>query len=181
MKLDKINQYFERIPEQFKDKVAQFGVPSGLEYEDGTSVAYVAAIQEFGAPAASIPPRPFLRPTVAEDKDKWVKFVASKIPDVQSGKITADTVLLGVGAIAIADIQSTIASINSPPLSPVTVLLRKWKKQGRKVTGKTVGEAAKAVADGVDVGTDNKPLNATGYLISSIRNAVNTKDGDFKA
>ncbi len=181
MNLDKITKALDRLPDQFKDRVAQFGVPQGLEYEDGTSVAYVAAIQEFGAPEAKIPPRPFLRPSIAQDKDKWVKILEAQIPKVQAGQITADQALLGVGAVAVGDIQAMIASINSPPLSPITVLLRKWRKQGKTISGKTVGEAAQAIAAGVDPGSDNKPLNDTGYLMSSIRNAVNDKDGEFKA
>jgi hypothetical protein len=35
-------------------------------YPDGTPVALVAAVQEFGSPSNGIPPRPFMRPAVAE-------------------------------------------------------------------------------------------------------------------
>ena len=38
-------------------------------YQDGTPVAYVAAIQEFGHGA--IPPRPFMRPTIAQQRQAW--------------------------------------------------------------------------------------------------------------
>ena len=62
--LDKIKATLDRVPEEFDGMVAQVGFPSGINYEDGTNVAYVATIQEFGAPEANIPPRPFMRPTV---------------------------------------------------------------------------------------------------------------------
>ena len=61
----------ERAPKEFENMVAQVGIPSGIQYEDGTDVAFVAAIHEFGAPAANIPARPFIMPTVAEQKDQW--------------------------------------------------------------------------------------------------------------
>ena len=69
LNLDKIKATLERIPEEFEGMVAQVGFPSGINYEDGTSVAYVAAIQEFGAPAVNNPPRPFMQPTVKAKKD----------------------------------------------------------------------------------------------------------------
>ena len=53
------------------------GFFAGSNYEDGTSVAYVAAIQEFGTTEAGanglviIPPRPFMRNTIANNKAQW--------------------------------------------------------------------------------------------------------------
>lgn len=179
--LSKIRMRLERIPEQFTGQVAQIGVPAGLAYEDGTSIAYVAAIQEFGAPEVKIPPRPFIMPTVAQQKDAWVDVMAHMVPKVGDGSATAFDVLDGVGRIAATDIQVQIAGISSPALSPVTVLLRKWRKGGKTITGKTVGQAAAAIAAGVDPGSDNKPLNDTGLLIASIRNAVNKEGAEFIA
>ena len=37
------------------------GVPSGDAEADGTSVAMIAAVHEYGSPAHGIPERPFLR------------------------------------------------------------------------------------------------------------------------
>lgn len=179
LKLDKVAAYLNRIPKEFDKQVAQIGIPQGPQYEDGTSVAYVAAIQEFGAPAVSIPPRPFFRPTIAEKKAEWVAVMKQMVPKVGAGSATAFDVLDTVGRVAVADIQVAIAGVNSPSLSPITVLLRKWKKDGRTITGKTVGEAAAAIAAGVDPGGDNKPLNATGLLIASVHNAVNKPGAEF--
>ena len=75
--------------------------------------------------------------------------------------------------------QQAIAEVYAPPLSPITVLLRKWKKDGRTITGKTVGEAAAAIKAGEDPGGDDKPLNATGLLIASMHNAVNATGAEF--
>ncbi|MFK2876894.1 hypothetical protein [Rhodanobacter hydrolyticus] len=161
--------------------VAQVGFPQGLEYEDGTPVAYVAAIQNFGAPAVGIPKRPFIEPAISDHKQDWVRLMGHGARKVGEGSLSAFDVLDGVGRMAVGDIQEEIASITSPELSPITVLLRKWMKEGRTITGKTVGEAAQAIEDGVDPGTDDKPLNATGFLIASVRNAVNKADAEFEA
>lgn len=179
LNLDKIRARLERVPKEFNQQVAQIGIPQGPQYEDGTSVAYVAAIQEFGAPAVSIPARSFFRPTIAEKKAEWVGVMKQMVPKVGDGSASAFDVLDTVGRVAVADIQTTIAGVNAPALSPITVLLRKWKKDGRTITGKTVGEAAAAIAAGVDPGDDDKPLNATGLLIASIHNAVNRPGAEF--
>lgn len=177
--LDKINARLSNVPRQFEGKVAQFGFPKGAEYEDGTSVAYVAAIQNYGAPEVGIPPRPFMEPTVKDHQAEWVKLLAAGVKKVGDGGLTAFDVLDGVGRMAVADIQEEIAHISEPALSQVTVLLRKWRKEGRTITGKTVGEAAAAIAAGVDPGSDNKPLNDSGLMIASVRNAVNKDGGEF--
>src|SRR5574337_16110 len=92
--LDKINRRLE----DFKDKVIQAGVLGGT-YEDGTNIAYVAAIQEFGSPEANIPPRPFMRSTVAERRKEWSRLMSEGIAAVAAGAITADAVMERVGSL----------------------------------------------------------------------------------
>lgn len=184
LNLSKVTARLEKIPKEFDGKIAQVGFPAGVAYEGGTSVAYVAAIQEFGAPEVKIPPRPFFRPAIKQNSDEWAKTLARMVPAVGEGQATADDVLQAVGMQASADIQSQIAQVTSPALSPITVLLRKWRKDGRKITGKTVGEAAAEIAKGdagEDPGGDNKPLNDSGLLIASVRNAVASPGSEFKA
>lgn len=149
--LDKIRATLERVPEEFEGMVAQIGFPSGINYEDGTSVAYVAAIQEFGAPAVGIPPRPFMQPTVKEKKDTWVKTIEKSLPKVALGEMSAFDVLDLVGIQAAADIQTKISSIYTPPNAPATI-------------------RAKGSA---------KPLIDTGLMLASVQNAVNTTGAEF--
>ena len=179
LNLDKIRARLDRIPREFDKQVAQIGIPQGPQYEDGTPVAYVAAIQEFGAPAVSIPARPYFRPTITAKKAEWVGVMKQMLPTVSKGDASAFDVLDTVGRVAVADLQQAIAEVYAPPLSPITVLLRKWKKDGRTITGKTVGEAAAAIKAGEDPGGDDKPLNATGLLIASMHNAVNAPGSEF--
>lgn len=151
LNLDKIRATLERVPEEFENMVAQIGFPSGINYEDGTSVAYVAAIQEFGAPAVGIPARPFMQPTVNEKKDTWVKTIEKSLPKVALGKMSAFDVLDLVGIQAAADIQTKISSIYTPPNAPATI-------------------RAKGSA---------KPLIDTGLMLASVQNAVNTTGSEF--
>ena len=177
----KVNAALSRLPKQFTGKQAQIGWPEGKQYPDGTPVAYIAAIQNFGVPERGLPPRPILKPTVDQNKDRWGKLSEKLVRDVANGNLDAVDALDTLGRVAAMDMQVAIAQINEPALSPVTVLLRKWRKAGRTITGKTVGEAVQAIADGVDPGSDNKPLNDTGYLIASVTHGVGSPDGNFKA
>lgn len=152
LNLEKIKATFDRVPDEFENMVAQIGFPSGINYEDGTSVAYVAAIQEFGAPAVKIPARPFMQPTVRQKKDEWVKIVSKYLPQVVLGKKTAFDVLDLVGRVAAADIKTTISSIYSPPNAPATI-----KRKG-----------------------SSKPLIDTGLMLASVQNAVNKADSEFR-
>jgi hypothetical protein len=139
------------IHKQFSDRVVQVGFPKGANYEDGTPVAYVAAIQEFGAPAAKIPPRPFFAPAIKDNEVKWVKSIRGGIVQVTKGNMTADGVLEAVGLVAVGDVQASIEAVNSPPLAPATIK-----------------------AKGFD-----KPLQDTGLMLASVSSKVTNKGEDF--
>lgn len=151
LNLDKIKATLESAPKEFENLVAQVGFPSGVNYEDGTSVAYVAAIQEFGAPEVKIPPRPFIQPTVKAKKEEWTKIISKSVPKVVLGKATAFDVLDLVGRVASADIKETISKVTTPPLSPITI-----KRKGSA-----------------------KPLIDTGLMLATVQNAVNKTGSDF--
>lgn len=151
LNLEKIKVALNRVPDEFNGLVAQIGFPSGNNYPDGTSVAYVAAIQEFGAPAAGIPPRPFIRPTVKEKKDQWVKGLTKSVVKVAEGKMSAFEALSLVGIQAAADIQTKITTIYSPPNAESTI--------------KAKGSA--------------KPLIDTGYMHASVQSGVNQAGSEF--
>lgn len=158
---------------EFDGQVAKVGWFESAQYEDGTPVAFVATIQEFGAPAARIPPRPFFRPTIDEKSQEWVDSVAKGARAVAAGRLSATQVLEAVGQKAAGDVRYTISRVNSPALSPVTLLLRKWRREGKRITGKTVGAAAAAVAAGADVsGVPSDPLRDSGYMLATLTSVV---------
>ena len=173
--LAKINAVLSRIPEQFNGKEAKVGwFPAQYATGDHPYVAYVAMIQEMGAPEVGIPARPFIRPAIEKHQSEWVQTMADGAKGVLHGMITADAVLTGVGAKAVNDIKTQISLGDVEPLSPVTLVLRKWRREGVPITGKTVGEAAAAykadpsIIDGVNA----DPLRDTGLLSASVTNVV---------
>lgn len=170
----KIRAKLDGIADGFTDQVAKVGFFDGHAYEDGTPVAYVAAIQEYGSPEAGIPPRPFMRPTVEAQTATWSKHIGDGMRQVVRGKLTAEDVLDGVGALAANDVKKRIASNQVAPLSPTTLVLRKWRREGRVITGKTVGEAAAAYAEDPSIisGVPADPLQDTGFLIAEVLHTV---------
>lgn len=90
-------------------------------YPDGTPVAYVAAIQEFGSPKNNIPQRSFMRTSMEEKRAEWIDLLQRGANRVMSGQFGADQMLGGFGMKAAGDVREKIASIESPPLKDATV------------------------------------------------------------
>lgn len=139
-------------------------------YPDGRPVAAVAAGNEFGIASRSIPPRPFMRPTVAEKKSQWRQVAAGLAKRVLAGQMTAYDAMDTLGGVIEGDISKTIASVTQPPLSQITLGARKYREQGKKVTGATIGEIARKLAEGkLDVsGVSDKPLVDTSVMIDTL-------------
>lgn len=144
------------------------------KYPDGTPVAMVAAIQEYGAPRAKIPPRPFFRNMIAEKKGEWPAAIAGVL---MQGQLDAKVAFGRIGAAIAGQLRESITKTNQPPLSPVTLMLRKMRGDNPDlvVTGKTVGEAAARVAAGESSsGVSTKPLIWSSHLINSVDFEVKT-------
>lgn len=151
-----------------KSGTLRAGFLEGATYPDGVSVPLVAAVQEFGAPAVGIPPRPYFRPTIAGHSEEWGDIIGKGLA---ATNYDAAQVLAGVGQTIKEELQQSIAEVDSPPLSDVTLMLRKMRSEDQSliVTGRTVGEAARRVAEGEDIGAVNtKPLQDTGFMKNSV-------------
>jgi hypothetical protein len=150
----------------------QVGFLEKAKYPNGTFVAMVAAIQEFGAPKAGIPPRPFFRTMIAKHKADWPKQIAKFVKD---NDYNARQALDAMGQVIAGDLRQSIVDTMAPQLSAVTLMLRwmKWKNPDLVITGKTVGEAAARVAAGLSsAGVSTKPLVETGHMLNSIDSEV---------
>lgn len=146
-------------------KDGKVGYFESARYENGTPVAYVAAIQEFGSPVNNIPPRSFMRTTTLAKRRSWADLAKKGAAAVLRGEITPYKAMLGLVTQAKGDVQAKIASIQDPPLSPITLALRKVKLGmvpglGREVTGRTVGIVASMLSAGTlsPAGVSTKPL-----------------------
>lgn len=164
-----------------KDGTVEIGWFEDTKYSDGTSVAMVAEVQEFGATinvtekmrgyfAANgfplkkdkgqivIPPRSFMRTTVDENQSEWKQHVKGDLAKtIENGGDTIK-VLDRLGLEVKGDIQQKISSIQSPPLSGMTIEMR----QRRKANGKTVGNLT-------------KPLVEEGIMLNTIQSRTTSK------
>lgn len=91
------------------------------KYEDGTPVAYVASIHEFGSPEQGIPPRPTMRPTAAQNEQEWAALMGQGARAVLRGERAPSDVLELIALRAASDVGDAIRTLTSPPLKPATI------------------------------------------------------------
>lgn len=113
---------FERNLADIARRLAQPGVLKvgfleGATYPDGTPVALVAAVQNFGAPSRGIPPRPFFSNMVAEKQSEWGPALGALLAKGYSVEDALN--LLGEGIVG--QLQQSIVDTNDPPLAASTV------------------------------------------------------------
>ena len=161
-----------------KPAVLRAGFLETAKYPDGQSVAEVAAIQNFGAPGAGIPARPFFTNAVARGSGEWAGKLAAllKLTDYD-----AEKALAMMGPVIAFDIQKSITETNAPPLSEVTLQLRKMRQENPdlEVTGATVGEAAARAKAGVSTaGVSAKPLVDSGTMFRYVSFEVTPTGGE---
>ena len=112
--------------EQAEKTTLTVGFHESAKYADGTPVAYVAAIQEFGV-AGKIPPRPFMRPTIAAKRQEFLDLLGKGSKAALRGQFTLVQVFDQVGLKVAGEIRRTISKITSPALDPDTVKARQRK------------------------------------------------------
>lgn len=105
------------------------GSESGKAKSSGRATLLgVAAVHEFGAPAAGIPQRSFIRATV-DLKAAEIQATRDKLAaQVAEGKITAQVALERLGAFVQGIVQARIAEGIGPALKPETVRRKKSSK-----------------------------------------------------
>lgn len=136
------------------NKQERVGWFESARYEDGTPVAYVAAIQNYGYPRGGIPSRNFMETTIGEREVVWRQIATQGAQGILRGQGNVATVLDMIGQQASGDIAKTIASIYDPPLKPATIAARRRRRADKKT-----------------VGNLTKPLVDSGLMISTVTNA----------
>ena len=134
--------------ERLKTSVGWF---QGSTYEDGTPMATVAAINEFGSRRDNIPARPFMRPTISQRENEWADLAESGARALVRGRTDAQEMMGRIGFQAAGDVALTITNLWSPPLADATIDARRRK-----------------LADGVTIGSLRKPLVETGRLLDAL-------------
>jgi hypothetical protein len=136
-------------------KVGKVGWIKRNNYPNGTSVAHVAAIQEFGYAPKRIPPRSFMRTSIAEHQISWKKIAFYGAQKVVAGKASTGYVMEQIGLKAAGDIRKKITTIMHPPLSAATIARRRAR-----------------YADKSTIGLLTKPLVDTKRMLNTLTNSV---------
>jgi len=170
---DKLAGALRAIAQKLKKaSTLRVGFLENAVYPNGTPVAMVAAVNNFGAPRASIPKRPFFSDMVASKSNGWPKIIGAALA---ANDMDGERALAITGEHIKGELQESIINTMSPALSPITIMLRGMKSadQSLVVTGKTVGEAARRVAEGkTNYGASTKPLIETGWMLDKVGSDV---------
>lgn len=114
-------KYFREL-KKMTDMEIQVGFQGDQKYEDGTSIAQVAAINEFGA--SDIPERPFMRQSF-ENHEGELQAVCDAAQRLVSSGGSAEQALQQVGVVAKGLVQDEIVNGGFAPNAESTI-----KKKG---------------------------------------------------
>lgn len=124
---EKLARALEEIGRKLgKKPTLRVGFLEGATYPDGTKVALVAAINNYGAPAAGIPPRPFFTRMVAERSPEWPAKVRAAL---LAADYDADRALRLVGEELRGELQQAIVDFVGVPLAEATKARKGHDKQ----------------------------------------------------
>ena len=135
----------KKVFKSFGSLDIRIGIPSdAAPYPDGTPVAMVAMVHEFGSPSKGIPERSFMRSTIDENQPKYIGMAQRGVKKVIAGKIALTKVANLIGLAVAGDMQQKIVELKTPANAPSTIKAK---------------------------GSDN-PLVDTGHLGQSVRHEV---------
>lgn len=150
-----------------KASEVRVGFLENATYPDGTPVAMVAALNNFGAPGVGIPPRPFFSNMIADKSPGWGKQFAAVLAAADND---ADKALELMGEGMAGQLREAIIAGAGPANSPVTDLLKQRFPMGGQ-TFADVQQARRDVAAG-ETAPAGKPLVWTGNLLASVDKEV---------
>ncbi len=126
--------------------------PSAV-YPDGTPVALVASVQEFGSPSKGIPPRLGMRETQATKQGEWRTVSEGAVAGILAGTVAPAHLMEALCLKAEGDLREHITKVQTPALKPATIRARQRRSAS--------GEAS------------SKPLNDTGYMLATLTSEIN--------
>jgi hypothetical protein len=130
------------------NRVVNVGVGPGKREPDGTPLAMIGAVHEFGAPEQGIPERPWLRPAITDNREKYTALNRANLARLMTGEMTFDAALGQLGLMAQGFARQQIQNGAYAPLKPATI-----KRKG-----------------------SSKPLIDTGNFLQSITYSIGPRD-----
>lgn len=118
-----VEEALKALAERLKGKTRVLvGVPKGAGvYEDGLTIATIAAVNNFGSADGKIPPRPFLQPAINKGAPEYQRLAEVMIPKVLSGEMTMKVLLEQMGSLAEGHVKQEITDLNTPPNAQSTI------------------------------------------------------------
>ena len=124
-KREQINDV-KKIAERMRSGGVEVGILDGTgthpKSKDAITIE-VGVWQELGT--KNIPSRPFLRSTIDDKQNDYMKTVRRLTKLIQDGKITLEVAEGIIGSEVQGDIQQKIVDIDTPPNSPATIKKKK--------------------------------------------------------
>lgn len=162
---NQIAKDFDEIIKKIANGFVEVGWYEESKYDNNNSVPDVAMKQEFGTD--KIPMRPFIRPAIQENGDKWLRIGQQELMKVlQEEGMTVEKALARLGEVVKGDIRKSIRNVENPPLSDATVIMRARKRARYK--NKSNEEILESATKGL-----RKPLIDTGLMLQSLQKRVN--------
>jgi hypothetical protein len=103
----------------------QVGYPEGETYPDGTPLGLVAAVNNYGAPARGIPPRPFFTDTIKAGESRWPGEIAAI---AKAAEYNPGLTLARFGDNVAGQIKEAIGAWEDPPNAESTVARKGFDK-----------------------------------------------------
>lgn len=139
------------------------------KYPNGTEVGDIAKLQEYGGLGENgneIPARPFVRPAIALNCNKWRNKILQDIKnEIKKGNISYfNSILKKLGEEVKKDIQKSIQDVYEPPLADYTINMRMEKRGIKNFENSNVETMQELMKPLIDTG---KMLESCDYKVSS--------------
>lgn len=141
-----------------QDGGATINHPGGTPYKFGKNGEVVFVKKDTPNPAGItkphtivIPPRPFMKPSVEDNKEDFIGQIEIISRQFLKGEISEQKAADKIGEAAAGNIKKAIAKVNAPPLKASTVRRKRNQYADKSVTGALT-----------------KPLIGSGHLLESV-------------
>ena len=122
---DRLGPYLQGMADRLATaESVSVGFLGNATYPDGTNVATVAALNEFGT--SKQPSRPFFRNMVSENQGGWGDASAAVL---KANNYNTARTLDQVGAAIAGQLRQSIVSFDGAPLAPSTIAKKGFAKQ----------------------------------------------------
>lgn len=143
---DAIENFLNNVASQLESKQVKVGFIGGVIHDHSNeTIAQIAAWNEYGQPENNQPPRPFFRNAINDHEKEWNNALAKMI---RSGMAVGRALDI-LGSQIQGDVRISISQLMDPPLSPVTLKIRRTRKTRRTESTKPLVDSGE-MFDGVN-------------------------------